>query len=88
MESVYSETIKWPHPTIRAKTICAVRDNKLLKDRQEVKLMSFKFDLEAIKRAPKLSAKSSQILHDSYVEDVKLQDNSIGSSSRSTDRIN
>lgn len=36
VDSIYNETKKHPHPTIRAKMIYAVRENKLLKDRQEV----------------------------------------------------
>lgn len=39
--------------------------------------MSFKLDLNAIKKAPKLSAKASKTLHDKYIADVKLQDDSI-----------
>lgn len=39
--SIYDETIKYPHPTIRAKTIYAVRENKLLNQRQEVKINEF-----------------------------------------------
>lgn len=39
--------------------------------------MSFKFNLDAIKNAPKLSKLSSQCLRDRYLRDSKLQDNSI-----------
>lgn len=36
VDSIYGETLKYPHPTIRTKTIYAVREIELLKDRQEV----------------------------------------------------
>lgn len=39
--------------------------------------MSFHFDLNAIRKTPKLSKKESKILRDSYEKDVKYQDNSI-----------
>lgn len=36
VDSIYGEALKYPHPTIRTKTIYAVREIELLKDRQEV----------------------------------------------------